>query len=48
MTTKSGRITAKTQDDVRQKAHWDNPGWRVIKITKLHTVYHVTMKKVKK
>ena len=48
MTQKSGRITAKTQADARRKANREEPGWRVIEIKELHTVYHVTMRKIEK
>jgi len=48
MTTKSGRIIAKTQAEARRRANREEPGWCVTKIKKLHTVYHVTMKKAKK
>jgi len=48
MTKKSGKISAKTQDDARQKAIQENPGWCVVKIKKLHTVYHVTLEKIER
>jgi len=47
MTQKSGRISADNQADAMRKAHFDNPGWRAVKIKKLHSVYHVTLEKDK-
>ena len=48
MTKKSGRISAKTQADAKRKAIRENPGWYVVEVKKLHTVYHVTLEKIEK
>ena len=45
---KSGRMSAKTQADARSEALLNNPGWRIVKVKKLYTMYHVTLEKVEK
>jgi len=43
---KSGRMSAKTQASARSKALSENPGWRVVRIKKLYTMYHVSLEKI--
>ena len=48
MTRKTGRMSGKTASDVKRRAKFENPGWRVIKTKKIHTVYSVTLERIEK